>query len=90
MIRSGLCDHSGAYIDVNWTIIITNTGTEAAPGNENKKVKFRNCSPFTNYKSETNNAKLDDAPDIDVVMPMHNLITYSDNYWKIFRRLWQY
>ena len=34
--------------------------------------------------------KYDNAKDIDIVMPMYNLIEYSDNYAKTTRSLWQY
>ena len=44
----------------------------------NKSVIFKNCVPFTNWKSEINNTELDNAKDIDVVMPM-----YLSNFWRI-------
>ena len=47
------------------------------------------CS-FTNCISEINNAQVDNAKYIDIVMPMYNLIEYSDNYSKTFVSLWQY
>ena len=56
----------------------------------NKSVIFKNCVPFTNWKSEINNTELDNAKDIDVVMPMYNLIEYSDNYSRTSGSLWQY
>ena len=37
-----------------------------------------------------NNTDIDTAQDIDIVMPMYNLIEYSDNYSKTSRSLWQY
>ena len=46
----------------------------------NKGVIFKNCAPFVNCKSEINNAEIDNAKDIDIVMPMYNLIEYSDDY----------
>ena len=55
-----------------------------------KKVIFKNCAPFTNCISEINNTQIDNAKDIDIVMPMYNLIEYSDNYAKTTGRLWQY
>ena len=55
-----------------------------------KKVIFKNCAPFTNCISEINNTQVDNAKDIDIVMPMYNLIEYSDNYAKTTRSLWQY
>ena len=56
----------------------------------NKKVIFKNCVPFTNCISRKNNAQLDDAHDIDVVVPMYKLIEYCDNYSKTSGILWQY
>ena len=52
----------------------------SAPNNRNKKVIFKNCAPFTDCISEINNKKIDNAKEISVVMPMYNLIGYSDNY----------
>ena len=43
---------------------------------------FKNCAPFTDCISEINNTQIDNAKDIDLVMPMYNLIEYSDNYSK--------
>ena len=41
---------------------------------------FTNCAPFTNCISRINNMQVDDAHDVDVLIPMYNLIEYSDNY----------
>ena len=43
---------------------------------------FKSCAPFTNCISEINNIQVDNAKDIDIVMPMHSLIEYRDNYSK--------
>ena len=51
---------------------------------------FKNCAPFTDCISEINNTQIDNAKYIDVVMPMYNLIEYSDNYSKTSGSLWQY
>ena len=51
---------------------------------------FKNCAPFTNCISEVNNTQVDNAKDIDIVMPMYNLIEYSDNYAKTSGSLWQF
>ena len=40
--------------------------------------------------SRINNTDTDNAHDIDIVMPMYNLIEYSDNYSKTSGSLWQY
>ena len=87
MLKSSLCDYSDAYILVKRTISVTNT---AAANNINKKVIFKNCAPFTNCISEINNTQIDNAKDIDIVMPMYNLIEYSDNYVKTAGSLWKY
>ena len=46
--------------------------------------------PFTNCISKINNTQIDNAEYIDIVMPMYNLIEYSDNYSKTSGSLWQY
>ena len=51
---------------------------------------FKNCALFANCVSEINNTQVDDAQDIDIVMPMYNLIEYSDAYSKTSESLWQY
>ena len=53
-------------------------------------MAFKNCAPFTNCINEINNAQVDNAKDIDIVMLMYNLIEYSDNYAKTTGSLWQY
>ena len=91
MLKSSLCDYSVAYILVKETITVNNTAAAAADANNtNKKVIFKNCAPFTNCISEINNTQVDKAKDIDIVMPMYNLIEYSDNYAKTSGSLWQY
>ena len=75
MFRSNLCDYSEAYMLVKETITVTNTAAQDQPNNAaNKKVIFKNCAPFTNCISRINNTQIDDPHDIDVVMPMYNLI----------------
>ena len=43
---------------------------------------FKNCASFINCESEINNAEIDNAKDIDIIMPMNNLVEYSDNHSK--------
>ena len=92
MLKSSLCDYSDAYILVKGTISVNNTAAAgtAAANNDDKKVIFKNCAPFTNCISEINNTQIGNAKDIDIVMPMYNLIEYSDNYAKTTGSLWQY
>ena len=73
MLRSGLCDYRDTYILVKRTIIVAEV-IAAAPNNANKKVIIKNCVPFTNCISRINNALVHDPHDIDVVLPIYNLI----------------
>ena len=93
MLKSSLCDCSDAYILVKGRITITGAGTYAAArqaDERDKGVAFKNYAPFTNCISEINNTQIDNAKDIDIIMPMYNLIEYSDNYAKTSGSLWQY
>ena len=91
MLRSSLCDYSDAYILVKGNITVNNTAADgAAANNTNKKVIFKNCAPFTDCISKINNTQIDNAEYTDIVMPMYNLIEYSDNYSKTSGSLWQY
>ena len=91
MLKSSLCDYSDSYIRVKGTISVNGTAAgSAVNNNNNKKVIFKNCAPFTNCISEINNTQIDNAKDIDIVIPMYNLIEYSDNYTKTTGSLWQY
>ena len=89
MLKSSLSDYSD--ILVKGTITVNNTAAAgAAANNTNKKVIFKNCAPFSNRISEINNTQVDNAKDIDIVMPIYNLIEYSDNYAKTTGSSWQY
>ena len=90
MLKSSLCDYSDACILVKGKITITRAEADAATSQlyeRDKGVALKNCAPFTNCISEINNAQIDNAKDIDIVMPMYNLIEYSDNYSKISESL---
>ena len=83
MIKSSLCDSSDAYIYIRGTITVNDTAAEgAAANNNNKKVILKNCASFINCISQINHTEIDNAKYLDVVMPMYNLIEYSDNYSK--------
>ena len=93
MLKSSLCDYSDAYVLAKGTITIAGAGDDAAArqaDERDKRVAFKNCAPFINCISEINNTQIDNAKDIDIVMPMYNLIEYSDNYAKTTGTLWQY
>ena len=93
ILRPNLCDYADAYILVKGTIIIKGVENDDAAkrlDERNKGVVLKNCAPFTKCISRINNTDADNAQDIDIVMPMYNLIEYSDNYPKTSGSLWQY
>ena len=53
-------------------------------------MAFKNYARFTNCISEMNNTQIDNAKDIDIVMPIYDLMKYNDNYAKVSASLWQY
>ena len=86
MLRSSLCDYGDTYIFIKGNIKVSDTAAAgAAANNTNKKVIFKNCVPFTNCISKINNAEIDNAQYIDIVMPMYNLIEYSGNIVKKYQ-----
>ena len=91
MLKCSLCDYSDAYILVEGAITVNGRGADAAArqaDERDKGVAFKNCAPSTNCMSEINNTQVDNAKYIDIVMPIYNLIEYSDNYAKTTRGLW--
>ena len=71
MLRFILCDYSDAYILVKGNIVVNNNaGAAATANNIGKKVKFKNCAPFTNCISKISNTQIDNAEYIDIVMLM--------------------
>ena len=90
MLRSILCDYSDAYIIAKGNISVNNTGTAAAPTDRNIKVIFKKITPFTNCISKINNTQIDNTEYINIVMPMYNVIEYTNNYSKTSGSLWQY
>ena len=82
-IKSSLCDYSDACILVAGDI--TATG-----GNADTDVAFKCCAPFTKSITHINDEHIDTAEDIDVTMPIYNLVEYSDNYLDTSGSLWQF
>ena len=71
MLRSDLCDFSDAYIVVEGDITLE--GDNDA-NKRNKNLAFKNNAPFINCISKINGIKIDNAEDLDVVMPLYNLL----------------
>ena len=86
MLRSDLCDYSDAYIVVKGTITVTDPNN----ANYDKKLAFKNNAPFTSCISKINNTLIDNPADLDIVMPMYNLLEYNKNYIKTTGSSWNY
>ena len=82
MLRSDLCHFIDAYIVVNRDITLTKAANRDFIDVRNRFLAFKNNAPFTNCISKINNALIDTAEDLDIVMPMYNLLEYSKSYSK--------
>ena len=78
IVMSSLCDFSNVYILVKETIAVVGVA-----GRSDKQSILKNCAPFIDSIREINNAHIGNAKDLDVVMPIYNLIEYSDNIEKL-------
>ena len=58
------------------TISIPNTAATGTAANNAKKVIFKDCTPFAKCISDINDTQVVDAYNIDIVIPMYNLIEY--------------
>ena len=52
----------------------------------NNQLTFKNCVSFTSHISQVNKTQVNKAGDVDIVVPMYNLIKYSENYVKTLGR----
>ena len=77
MLRSDLCDYSDAYVWVKGKITVTNPNDN---DNFNKELTLKNNAPFISCIAKINGELVENAEDLDIVMPMYNLLKYSKNY----------
>ena len=68
VLRSDLCNYSDDYIVVKGKITVANNDAY------DKKLPLKNNVPFTSCISKINIALIDNAEDLDVAMPIYNLI----------------
>ena len=78
-----MCDYAQVYILVDGTIRADNALNAT-------RLVLKNCAPFTKCNLQINDAHVDTAENLDIVLPMHNLIEYSDNYQDSSATLYQY
>ena len=91
MLRSNLCDYSDAYILVKGKIVVTAPGVNNDVNNiRDRAVILKNNAPFVSCITRINGELIEDADDLDIVMPMYNLLEYSKNYRKTIGSLYNY
>ena len=94
MLRSSLCDYSDAYILVKGTITVTAPGVNNNANNirdkRNRPLILKNNAPFVSCITRINAELIEDADDLDIVMPIYNLLEYSKNYRKTIGSLYNY
>ena len=92
MLRSDLCDYADAYILVNGTITVNGVvnGVENEILRRNGPLILKNNAPFVSCMTKINNEFIEDADDLDIVLPMYNLLEYSKNYRKTIGSLYNY
>ena len=91
MLRSNLWGYSDAYILVEGTITVTAAaGANNIREKRNKPLILKNNAPFVSCITRINGELIGDADDLDVVMPMYNLLEYSKNYRKTIGSLYNY
>ena len=73
MLRSNLCDYSDAYILVKGTITVAGNNIR---DRQNRPLISKNNTPFISCITRINGELIEDADDLDIVMPMHNLLEY--------------
>ena len=87
MLRSDLCNHRDAYIVVKEGIDLLATAANENDKDE-KNVAFIDNAPFRSCISKYNSALIDNTEDLDIVVPMYNLLEYSQNYSMTSENLW--
>ena len=92
MLRSDLCDYADAYVLVNGVITVNGivNGVENEIIRRDRKLILKNNAPFISCMTRINNELTEDADDLDIVMPMYNLLEYSKNYIKTIGSLYNY
>ena len=82
MLKPNLCDYAEAYILVYGTI-------RADAANNDTRLALKNCASFTKCNLDINDEHIDTAENLDIVIPVYNLIEYSDNYQDSSATLYQ-
>ena len=88
-LRSDLCDYADAYILVNGTNTVTSQNN-VIRDKKDRPLILKTNSPFISCITRINGELIEDADDLDIVMPMYNLLEYSKNYRKTIRSFYNY
>ena len=83
VIKPNLCDYADAYIPVTGDIKVADVAA-------NTNVGFKNWVPFTRCVTHKNDEHVETTENLDIIMPMYNLMEYSDNYADSSGSLYQF
>ena len=93
MLRSNLCDYSDTYILVKGIITVMAPGANNNNNIRNKRNRpliLKNNAPFFSCKTRINGELIEDADDLDIVVPIYNSLEYSKNYRETIGSLYNY
>ena len=83
VIKPNLCDYSNAYILVTGDLKVAGVAAKT-------NVASKNCALFTGCVTHINDEHVETTGNLDIIMPMYNLIEYSDNYADSSGSLYQF
>ena len=83
IIKPNLCDYSDAYILVTGDVKVAGVAADT-------NVAFKNGAPLTRCVTHINDEHVETAENLDIIMPVYNLIEYSDNYADSSGSLYQF
>ena len=87
MVKSDLCDYKDAYIVLKRKIAVERDNDVKT---RNKNLIFKNNATFRSLISKINNPFIDNAEDLDIILPMYNLLKHRGNYFETSGSLWNY
>ena len=82
ILKSNLCNYNKAYI------LARDESPVVAAADQVTRVAFKNCVPLTQCITKLDGTTIDDAENLDLFMPMHNLLEHSLNYSGKTGSLW--
>ena len=95
MLRTNLCDCGSAYyalynMQIGYIVKRRSFRDTNNANKRNRKVTYKNNTPFRSCISKISNTFIDNVEDLNIVMPIYNLVEYSNTYSMTAGSLWDY